>query len=345
MAPLLEVRNLKTQFKTKDGVVKAVDDVSFTIDKGETLGVVGESGSGKSVTAMSIMRLVQNPGKIVGGEILFEGRDLLKLSDKEMRKVRGREIAMIFQDPMTSLNPVLTIGRQLSEPLIEHLNMSKEQALKESAELLKMVGIPNAQERLKSYPHHFSGGMRQRVMIAMSLACRPKLIIADEPTTALDVTIQAQILELLLRLQNETGTAVMIITHALGVVAGMADRINVMYAGHVVETTTADELFANPRHPYTLGLLKSIPRLDEERRERLQPIQGSPPDMLALPTGCPFVSRCEYSLEQCPTVLPLLRPVPVVTSTENVKHEIACHAEVKLGDPPTNPKFAEEAVV
>jgi len=336
MAPLLEVRNLKTQFKGKDGVVKAVDDVSFYIDKGETLGVVGESGSGKSVTAMSILRLVQNPGKVVGGEILFEGRDLLKLEDRDMRKIRGKEIAMIFQDPMTSLNPVLTVGRQLSEPLITHLGLTKVQALKESVDLLKMVGIPNAAERVRSYPHHFSGGMRQRVMIAMSLACRPKLIIADEPTTALDVTIQAQILELLEKLQAETGTAVMIITHALGVVAGMADRINVMYAGHIVETATADELFANPRHPYTMGLLKSIPRLDEARRGRLQPIKGSPPDLLDLPKGCPFVSRCEYALPQAETIRPELRQVPSETGGGRGEHWIACHSEVKMGDPPAH---------
>lgn len=336
MAPLLEVRNLKTQFKSKDGVVKAVDDVSFYIEKGETLGVVGESGSGKSVTAMSILRLVQAPGKIVEGEILFEGRDLLKLDDKEMRKVRGKDIAMIFQDPMTSLNPVLTVGRQLSEPLITHLGLTKPQALKESVDLLKMVGIPNAAERVRSFPHHFSGGMRQRVMIAMALACRPKLIIADEPTTALDVTIQAQILELLEKLQAETGTAVMMITHALGVVAGMADRINVMYAGHIVETATSDELFENPRHPYTMGLLKSIPRLDESRRGRLQPIKGSPPDLLDLPKGCPFVSRCEYALPQAETILPLLRQVPSETDGGRSEHWIACHSEVKLGDPPAH---------
>ncbi len=336
MAPLLEVKNLKTQFKSKDGVVKAVDDVSFYLNRGETLGVVGESGSGKSVTAMSILRLVQHPGKIVGGEILFEGRDLLKLDEKEMRKVRGKEISMIFQDPMTSLNPVLTIGRQLSEPLITHMGLTKVQALKESVDLIKMVGIPNAAERVKSYPHHFSGGMRQRVMIAMSLACRPKLVIADEPTTALDVTIQAQILELLEKLQAETGTSVLLITHALGVVAGMADRINVMYAGHIVETASSDELFENPRHPYTMGLLKSIPRLDEARRGRLQPIQGSPPDLLDLPTGCPFVSRCEYSLPQAETILPQLRQVPTLTDNAHTEHWIACHSEVKMGDPPVH---------
>jgi oligopeptide transport system ATP-binding protein len=334
MAPLLEVKNLQTQFKSKDGVVKAVDDVSFHIDRGETLGVVGESGSGKSVTAMSILRLVQHPGKIVGGQVLFEGRDLLKLNENEMRKVRGKEIAMIFQDPMTSLNPVLTVGRQLSEPLVTHMGLNKDQALKESVDLLKMVGIPNAAERIKNYPHHFSGGMRQRVMIAMALACRPKLVIADEPTTALDVTIQAQILELLEKLQAETGTSVMIITHALGVVAGMADRINVMYAGHIVETASSDELFENPRHPYTMGLLKSIPRLDEARKGRLEPIQGSPPDLLDLPKGCPFVSRCEYAHPESETILPQLRQVPSVSDGNRSEHWIACHSEVKMGDPP-----------
>ena len=343
MAALLEVKHLKTQFKSKDGIVKAVDDVSFTIDRGETLGIVGESGSGKSVTAMSILRLIQTPGRIVGGEILFEDRDLLKLSDAEMRKVRGRDIAMIFQDPMTSLNPVLTIGRQLSEPLITHMHLSKEQAAKEAADLLKMVGIANAQERLRSYPHHFSGGMRQRVMIAMALACRPKLIIADEPTTALDVTIQAQILELLEKLQSETGTAVMIITHALGVVAGMADRINVMYAGHIVETTNSDELFANPRHPYTIGLLKSIPRLDENRHDRLQPIAGSPPDLLDLPKGCPFYARCEYSNPEYQLVFPELREVPTLNGETD--HWVACHAEVKLGDPPAHTIGQDEEAV
>lgn len=354
MPALLEVKNLSTHFKTKDGVVKAVDNVSFTIDRGEVLGVVGESGSGKSVTALSILRLVQSPGKIASGEILFDGKDLLKLSDKEIRKVRGRDIAMIFQDPMTSLNPVLTIERQISEPLVTHLGMTKEQAHKESIELLKMVGIPNAAERVKDYPHRFSGGMRQRVMIAMSLACRPKLIIADEPTTALDVTIQAQILELLDKLRAETGTAVMMITHALGVVAGMANRIHVMYAGHIAESATSEELFGNPRHPYTMGLLKSIPRMDQNSADKLIPIKGSPPDLLDLPQGCPFVSRCDYVLEQCPTNFPALREVPVKEHLATYeaaglrrgtrlahpagaeddanyeKHVTACHAEVSL---------------
>jgi oligopeptide transport system ATP-binding protein len=345
MPALLEVKNLKTYFYTRDGVVKAVDDVSFTIDKGETLGVVGESGSGKSITALSVLRLIPVPGKIEGGEIWFDGRDLLKLSDKEIRKVRGKDIAMIFQDPMTSLNPVLTIGRQLNEPLIQHLGLTKEQATKESVDLLKLVGIPNATERIKSYPHQFSGGMRQRVMIAMALACRPKLVIADEPTTALDVTIQAQILELLVKLQKEFGMAVMLITHALGVVAGMGNRIQVMYGGRIAETSTADELFDNPRHPYTMGLLNSIPRLDHVRTDRLHPIKGSPPDMLALPKGCPFVARCEFAMDKCMDDRPELRKVPteyrlggfdsrieVAEGEDYERHLIACHAEVHKGD-------------
>ena len=373
MPPLLEVKNLKTQFRTSDGLINAVDDVSFTIDRGETLGVVGESGSGKSVTALSILRLVPNPpGQITGGEILFEGRDLLKMSDKEIRKIRGREIAMIFQDPMTSLNPVLTVGHQLSEPLMTHLGLTKEQARKESIDLLKMVGLPNPDERFKGYPHHLSGGMRQRVMIAMALACRPKLIIADEPTTALDVTIQAQILELLNKLRAETGTAVMLITHALGVVAGMANRIHVMYAGHIVESATAEELFDNPRHPYTMGLLRSIPRMDESRKEKLLPIKGSPPDLLDLNPGCPFMPRCDYAFDTCGKVFPLLRPVPTKyrlgvydgtnysvkwsnttdaaedggssgNAEDYERHVIACHAEVTMNSP--IPPVASETMV
>jgi oligopeptide transport system ATP-binding protein len=345
MPALLEVKNLKTYFYTRDGTVKAVDDVSFSIDKGETLGVVGESGSGKSITALSVLRLIPTPGKILSGEVWFDGKDLLKLPDKEIRKIRGKEIAMIFQDPMTSLNPVLTIGKQLSEPLMQHLSMTKEQARKESIELLKMVGIPNPADRIKAYPHQFSGGMRQRVMIAMALACRPKLIIADEPTTALDVTIQAQILELLDKLKNETGTAVMLITHALGVVAGMANRIHVMYGGRIAESATADELFENPRHPYTMGLLSSIPRLDQVRTDRLHPIKGSPPDMLALPKGCPFVARCEFATDHSLEVRPELRVVPTLNrlkvfganmeipeGEDYERHVVACHQEVFKGD-------------
>ncbi|MBX5444987.1 ABC transporter ATP-binding protein [Sphaerobacter sp.] len=318
MEPLLEVRNLRTQFFTQDGVVKAVDDVSFHIMPGETLGVVGESGCGKSITAMSIMRLIPTPpGKIVSGEILFEGEDILKMSDEEVRSIRGNKIAMIFQDPMTSLNPVLTINRQISEALELHLGMSRSQARQRSIELLKMVGIPNAEERVDQYPHQFSGGMRQRVMIAMALSCNPRLLIADEPTTALDVTIQAQILDLMRNLQQEHNTALMMITHDLGVVAGMTDRIQVMYAGHIVETAPTEELFANPRHPYTVGLLNSIPRLDAQVKEKLQPIRGLPPDLIDLPDMCPFLPRCDYAREKCEQKNPPLLDV-------NERHRSAC---------------------
>jgi oligopeptide transport system ATP-binding protein len=298
--PVLEVRSLKTQFKTQDGVVKAVDDVSFYVMPGETLGVVGESGCGKSMTGLSIMRLIPSPpGKIVAGEIFFNGDDILRMTDEQVRAIRGNDIAMIFQDPMTSLNPVLTINRQISEALQLHMGMNKGQARARTIELLKMVGIPNAEERVDQYPHQFSGGMRQRVMIAMALSCNPKLLIADEPTTALDVTIQAQILDLMRTLQMERDTGVILVTHSMGVVAGMADRIQVMYAGHIVETASTEEIFANPRHPYTVGLLKSIPRLDATRKEKLEPIRGLPPDLIDLPDMCPFVPRCNYAREKC----------------------------------------------
>jgi oligopeptide transport system ATP-binding protein len=298
--PVLEVRSLKTQFKTQDGVVKAVDDVSFYVMPGETLGVVGESGCGKSMTGLSIMRLIPSPpGKIVSGEIYFNGDDILRMTDEQVRSIRGNDIAMIFQDPMTSLNPVLTINRQISEALQLHMGMNKSQARERTIELLKMVGIPNAEERVDQYPHQFSGGMRQRVMIAMALSCNPKLLIADEPTTALDVTIQAQILDLMRTLQMERDTGVILVTHSMGVVAGMADRIQVMYAGHIVETASTEEIFANPRHPYTVGLLKSIPRLDAMRKEKLEPIRGLPPDLIDLPDMCPFVPRCNYAREKC----------------------------------------------
>ncbi len=298
--PILDVRNLQTQFQTQDGIVKAVDDVSFYVMPGETLGVVGESGCGKSMTGLSIMRLIPSPpGKIVAGEILFLGDDVLKMSDEQVRSIRGNDIAMIFQDPMTSLNPVLTINRQISEALQLHMGMNKNQAREDTIRLLKMVGIPNAEERVDQYPHQFSGGMRQRVMIAMALSCNPKLLIADEPTTALDVTIQAQILDLMRTLQHERDTGVILITHSMGVVAGMADRIQVMYAGHIVETSSTEEIFANPRHPYTVGLLKSIPRLDAQRKEKLEPIRGLPPDLIDLPDMCPFVPRCNYAREKC----------------------------------------------
>jgi oligopeptide transport system ATP-binding protein len=318
MEPLLEVKNLKTQFFTQDGVVRAVDDVSFHIMPGETLGIVGESGCGKSITAMSLMRLIPSPpGRIVAGSINFEGEDILSMSDEEMRNIRGNKIAMIFQDPMTSLNPVLSISRQIGETLELHMGMSKSQSRRRAIELLQMVGIPNAEERVDQYPHQFSGGMRQRVMIAMALSCNPKLLIADEPTTALDVTIQAQILDLMRNLQVEHNTALMMITHDLGVVAGMTDRINVMYAGHVVETASTEELFANPRHPYTVGLLNSIPRLDATRKEKLEPIRGLPPDLIDLPDMCPFLPRCDYAREKCEQQNPPLLDV-------HATHRSAC---------------------
>jgi oligopeptide transport system ATP-binding protein len=318
MEPLLDVKNLKTQFFTQDGVVRAVDDVTFHINPGETLGIVGESGSGKSITAMSIMRLIPTPpGRIVNGSVNFEGDDVLTMSDEEMRSVRGNKIAMIFQDPMTSLNPVLNINRQIGETLELHLGMSKSQSRQRAIELLNMVGIPNAERRVDQYPHQFSGGMRQRVMIAMALSCNPKLLIADEPTTALDVTIQAQILDLMRGLQIEHNTALMLITHDLGVVAGMTDRVNVMYAGHIVETADTEELFANPRHPYTVGLLNSIPRLDAADKTKLDPIRGMPPDLIDLPDMCPFLPRCDYAREKCEQQNPPLLDV-------NADHRSAC---------------------
>jgi oligopeptide/dipeptide ABC transporter ATP-binding protein len=307
---LLDVRSLTTQFTTRSGVVRAVDDVSWDVSEGETVALVGESGCGKSVSALSIMRLVPGPGgRIVSGQVVFRGRDLLPLSEEEMRRVRGREIAMIFQEPMTSLNPVLSIGRQLTEGLEIHLGLSAAAAEQRAVELLGMVGISDPGRRLSQYPHQFSGGMRQRMMIAMALACEPALILADEPTTALDVTIQAQILELLKDLSRRFGVAMLIITHNLGVVARYADRVNVMYAGKIIERGTARELYARPRHPYTFGLLRSVPRLDEPRRARLDPIEGQPPDLTRLPPGCAFTPRCAFRVERCPTERPALRPV------------------------------------
>jgi oligopeptide transport system ATP-binding protein len=325
---LLEVRNLETHFKTQDGLVKAVNDVSFQVDRGETIGIVGESGSGKSVTSLSVMRLIPTPpGKIVGGELIFDGENLLDLSEEEMRHIRGNRIAMIFQDPMTSLNPVLTIGRQITESLELHMKMSGSEARKRALDLLAMVGIPSSHSRLDDYPHQFSGGMRQRVMIAMALSCNPELLIADEPTTALDVTIQAQILELINRLKNELGTAVIIITHDLGVVAGMADRVNVMYAGRVVEEGATAEIFANPRMPYTIGLLRSIPRLDEGEGRKLTPIRGLPPDLINLPQVCPFSPRCDYFVAgKCDQTVPPLRPV-------GPDHRAACLFDITLETP------------
>ena len=310
MATLLEVRDLRTHFFTPTGVVKAVDGVSYALEEGETLGLVGESGCGKSVSALSIMRLVPNPpGKTVGGEVIFEGRDLLKLSDAEIRRVRGRQIAMVYQEPMSSLNPVLSIGRQLTESLELHLRMSKADARREAVRRLEQVGIPDPERRLKQFPHHFSGGMLQRVMIAIALSCSPKLIIADEPTTALDVTIQAQILDLMKNLSREYGVSLLIITHNLGVVARYADRVNIMYAGKIIERGTARDIYRNPGHPYTLGLLNSVPRLDLPRTDKLDPVDGQPPDLLQLPDGCAFRERCRFAMARCAAETPPLRPV------------------------------------
>jgi len=308
--PLLAVKNLRTNFYTEEGVVNAVNGVSYDIMPGEILGLVGESGCGKTVSALSILRLIPDPpGKIVEGEIIFDGEDILKMEEDEVRHIRGNKIGMIFQEPMTSLNPVLTIGRQLTETLELHLKMDKASSTARAVELLELVGIPEAKSRINDYPHQFSGGMRQRVMIAMALSCRPKLLLADEPTTALDVTIQAQVLEVLTALTRELGTAVIIITHNLGVVARYADRVNVMYAGKVIETASAPELYGNPRHPYTLGLLKSVPRLDELRKEKLDPIEGMPPDLIRLGAGCPFRPRCKFAVDRCAEENPPLMAV------------------------------------
>ncbi|MFQ6019471.1 MAG: ABC transporter ATP-binding protein [Dehalococcoidia bacterium] len=316
--PLLQVKDLRTYFYTEEGVVKAVDGVSYDLEEGEVLGLVGESGCGKTVSALSILRLIPNPpGRIVAGEIRFNGQDLLTLSEEEIRRVRGHKIAMIFQEPMTSLNPVLTIGRQITEALELHLKMDRRAATKRAIELLEMVGIPEAEKRISDYPHQFSGGMRQRVMIAMALSCNPKLLLADEPTTALDVTIQAQILELLTRLTRELGTAVIIITHNLGVVARYADRVSVMYAGRIVESAAAKELYRRPLHPYTLGLLKSVPRLDRARKRKLEPIEGFPPDLAHMPAGCSFQPRCSFAVERC------LRESPPLLDTGR-SHYSAC---------------------
>lgn len=308
---LLEVNHLKTYFFTRGGVVKAVDDVSFVIKRGQTLGVVGESGCGKSVTALSVMRLVANPpGKIVGGEINFNGENILEKNREELTNLRGSSISMIFQDPMTSLNPVFTVGYQIAETVTRHRkDMSKDQAWKRAVEMLDLVRIPDAKRRSKNYPHEFSGGMRQRVMIAIALACNPKLLIADEPTTALDVTIQAQILELMKGLSKEFDTAVMLITHDLGVVAGTCEFVNVMYAGHVIESAPVKQIFETPAHPYTVGLLHSIPRLNDERGVRLNPIAGQPPDLLNPPVGCPYAPRCPKVQSRCRQERPELMPV------------------------------------
>jgi oligopeptide transport system ATP-binding protein len=318
MAKLLQVQNLETRFFTQDGVVQAVNGISYDLGEGETLGIVGESGCGKSVSVLSMIRLIPTPpGKITDGKVLFEGRDLLTMDNDEIRHIRGNRIAMIFQDPMTSLNPVLTIGRQVGESLQVHMGMDKTRARKRSVELLEMVGIPQADQRIRDYPHQFSGGMRQRVMIAMALSCNPQILIADEPTTALDVTIQAQIVELVKRLRDEIGMAVIWITHDLGVVAGLVDRVNVMYAGFIAETGPVGDIYARPRHPYTIGLLGSLPRLDETEHERLTSIDGLPPDLIAPPQGCRFAPRCDFATERCQTENPELISV-------GLDHQAAC---------------------
>ena len=307
MQPLLAIRDLHTEFRTGAGIVRAVDGVSYTVDPGETVAIVGESGSGKSVSAMSILRLIPDPpGRITQGEVLFAGRDLMRLTEAEMREIRGGDIGMVFQEPMTSLNPVLTIGRQLTEGLQQHRGMDRPAAQRRAMELLGLVGIADAARRLKQYPHQLSGGMRQRVMIAIALACDPKLIIADEPTTALDVTIQAQILELMKRLTRQFHVALVIITHNLGVVARYANRVNVMYAGRIVESGSAHAIYHDPRHPYTMALLKSVPRLDRPRQMRLDPVDGQPPDLTRLDAGCAFRARCRFAVEACAQARPAL---------------------------------------
>ena len=322
---LLNVQGLETQFKTPEGVVHAVNGVDFTLKEGETLGVVGESGCGKSVSMLSILRLIQQPpGKIVAGEAMFRGQDLLKMTKEEIRHVRGGQISMVFQDPMTSLNPVMTIGKQLAEPLMLHLGLNKEQARDRSVELLEQVGIPHAADRLKDYPHQYSGGMRQRVMIAMALSCAPQILIADEPTTALDVTIQAQIVELVIRLREEVGMAIVWITHDLGVVASIAHRVNVMYGGFIIEESPIRDLYAHPSHPYTIGLLGSLPQIHEQRRQRLYSIEGMPPMLYQKPHSCPFSPRCRWVVEHC-----RLENPPLETVGEN--HRVACWVDTTTG--------------
>ena len=322
---LLDVQGLETQFKTSDGIVHAVNGVSFSLPEGETLGIVGESGCGKSVTMLSLLRLIPSPpGEITAGKAMFFNQDLLKLSKEEIRYVRGAQISMIFQDPMTSLNPVLTIGLQMEEPLMLHLGMSKKQARARAAELLGMVGIPSAADRLGDYPHQFSGGMRQRVMIAMALSCSPQILIADEPTTALDVTIQAQIVELVKRLRDELGMAIIWITHDLGVVAGIAQRVAVMYGGLIIEEAEVNDLYANPQHPYTIGLLGSLPRVDDTKHERLFSIDGLPPTLYKKPDSCPFAPRCKWAVERCWQENPPFEEI-------EAGHRVACWVDVKTG--------------
>ena len=324
MGIILQVKDLRTQFFTQEGVVKAVDGVTYDLNEGETIGLVGESGCGKSVSALSVMRLIPDPpGKIVSGEVLFQGEDLLKVDEEEIRHIRGNRIAMVFQEPMTSLNPVLTIGRQLTEGLELHKNMNRDEAMKRAAELLLLVGIPEGHTRLSDYPHQFSGGMRQRVMIAMALSCDPKLLIADEPTTAVDVTIQAQLLEIMKAMSDRFGTAVIIITHNLGVVARHAERVNVMYAGRIIEQGSARDIYKNPRHPYTIGLMLSVPRLDEARKEKLKPIEGLPPDLIGMPPTCAFLPRCDFAIDRCRE-----EPWPPLTQVGD-RHWAACYVDVR----------------
>jgi oligopeptide transport system ATP-binding protein len=325
VAPLLQVNGLKTYFYTLGGVVKAVDGISYDLEEGETLGLVGESGCGKSVSALSIMRLIPDPpGKTIDGEVFFDGEDMLKIDMDDMRRIRGGRMTMVFQEPMTSLNPVLTVERQLTETLQLHKGMRSEESKREAVELLARVGIPDPGQRIKQYPHQFSGGMRQRVMIAMALSCAPRLIIADEPTTALDVTIQAQILEMMKSLTTEFGVALIVITHNLGVVARYADRVNIMYAGKIIERGSAAEIYASPRHPYTIGLLRSVPRLDLPRRAKLAPIEGQPPDLINLPAGCSFRERCQFAVDKCATEIPPLMMV-------NEGHHSACWRADEIG--------------
>jgi oligopeptide transport system ATP-binding protein len=322
---LLQVTDLKTRFHTPEGVVHAVNGISLEIKEGETVAIVGESGCGKSVSMMSLLGLIPTPpGEIYSGKAIYRGSDLLKKTEKEMEDIRGQEISMIFQDPMTSLNPVLTVGRQLTEGLRAHLGLDEQQAEKRAVELLEQVGIPDPARRLTDYPHQFSGGMRQRVMIAMALSCAPSLLIADEPTTALDVTIQAQIMELVLRLRESLHMAIIWITHDLGVVAGMADRVIVMYAGHIVEEANVEDLYDSPSHPYTLALRAALPRVDRRRDQRLKSIPGSPPNLLAKPHGCPFAPRCEYAIEKCHKENPELTSI-------GKQHRSACWVNVKTG--------------
>ena len=324
--PVLEVKNLTTRFNTQDGTVHAVTDISFNLNKGEFLGVVGESGSGKSVTMMSLLRLIPiPPGEIISGEAIFDGEDLIAMDDRDLRDVRGGRIGFVFQDPMTSLNPVIKVGPQITEALLTHRNISGKEAEERALELLDMVGIPDAESRLDSYPHEFSGGMRQRAMIAIALACSPEVVIADEPTTALDVTIQAQIIQIVKDLRDQLGTAIIWITHDLGVIASLADRVLVMYGGQIVEEGPVDELYGNPQHPYTKALLRSVPRLDQ-KGDNLESIQGQPPSMYSAPTSCVFAPRCEYAYDRCRAQNPALQQI-------SETHRSACWWDIEKGAP------------